>query len=121
MSEGIRHYLALPYKLEVTPLTEEDGGGYYARYVEFGTSAHGDGAMITEAVESAREGLEAVLEVMLEHDDRIPEPLSQKNYSGKFNVRVPRSLHQALVEEAEAEGISLNMLIVNHLSKSLRH
>jgi predicted RNase H-like HicB family nuclease len=96
MSEDTRHYLALPCKLEVTPLAKGDGGGCYARYVEFGTSAHGDGATITEAVESAREGLQAVLEVMLEHGDRIPEPPSQKNYSGQFNVRVPKSPHQAL-------------------------
>lgn len=120
MSKDIEHYLSLPYKLEITPLGEVDGGGYYARYVEFGTSAHGDGATPTEAIECAREGLKAVLDVMLEHGDPIPVPLARRNISGKFNVRVPKSLHKALIEEAEDEGISLNMLIVNRLSRSMR-
>jgi antitoxin HicB len=120
MRKDLGYYLSLPYKLEVVPLSKEDGGGYYARYTEFVTSAHGDGVTPAEAIDSAREGLKAVLEVMLEHGDRIPEPLAEREYSGKFNVRVPKSLHRELIEEAENEGISLNMLIVNRLSKTVR-
>jgi predicted RNase H-like HicB family nuclease len=120
MRKDLAYYLSLPYKLEVVPLGKEDGGGYYARYPEFGTSAHGDGATPTEAIHCAGEGLKAVLEVMLEHGDRIPEPLAEREYSGKFNVRVPKSLHRDLTQEAESEGISLNMLIVNRLSKTVR-
>jgi predicted RNase H-like HicB family nuclease len=120
MSKDVEHYLSLPYKLEVVPLGEEDGGGFYARYFDFGTSAHGDGATPGEAAENARVGLRAVLEVMIEHGDPIPEPLAGREYSGKFNVRVPKSLHRALIEEAENEGVSLNMLIVNRLSRTVR-
>lgn len=119
MSNESGYYLSLPYRLEVVPLGSEDGGGYYARYVDFGTSAHGDGTTIPEAVESARESLAAVLEVMLANGDPIPEPTSGREYSGKFNVRVPKSLHKALAEEAESEGISLNMLVVSRLSKGV--
>lgn len=118
MTERLDHYLSLPYKLEITPLGEEDGGGYYARYIDFGTSAHGDGATPGEAADSAREGLKAALAVMLESSDPIPEPEAGREYSGKFNVRVPKSLHKALTEEAESEGVSLNMLIVNRLSRT---
>ena len=121
MSKNIEHYLELPYKLEILPVSEVDGGGYYARYVDFGTAAHGDGRTPGDAADNAREGLRAALEVMLEHHDPIPEPLSGREYSGKFNVRVPKSLHKALSEEAEDEGVSLNMLIVNRLSKSMGH
>lgn len=118
MSKDLDYYLDLPYRLEITPLNAEDGGGYYARYLDFGTSAHGDGATPGEAANSAREGLKAVLEVMLEHGDAIPKPEPSREYSGKFNVRVPKSLHRELIQEAEREGVSLNMLIVNRLSKS---
>lgn len=34
-----------------------------------------------------------------------------KSYSGKFQVRVPESLHARAVETAAAEGVSLNQLI----------
>lgn len=36
--------------------------------------------------------------------------------SGKFVVRLPRSLHAALVAEAEEEGVSLNQLVVTKLA-----
>ena len=36
--------------------------------------------------------------------------------SGKFVVRVPRSLHAALEAEAKREGVSLNQLVVAKLS-----
>ncbi len=40
--------------------------------------------------------------------------------SGKFLLRVPKSLHAALVAEAEAEGVSLNQLCLAKLSAQLR-
>lgn len=39
--------------------------------------------------------------------------------SGKFVVRLPRSLHAALENEAEAEGTSLNQLVVTKLAVQL--
>jgi len=39
--------------------------------------------------------------------------------SGRFVVRVPRSLHAALEREASAEGVSLNQLVVAKLSLRL--
>jgi len=55
--------------------------------------------------------------------DSLPEPpagLQRREYSGKFNVRVPKSLHAALASEAEAEGVSLNQLVVAKLALHLQ-
>ncbi len=55
--------------------------------------------------------------------DRMPEPPvgpERREYSGKFNVRVPKSLHAALASEAEAEGVSLNQLVVAKLALHLQ-
>ena len=41
------------------------------------------------------------------------------SYSGKFTVRLPRSLHQALVDRAEREGVSLNLFVTNALSRTV--
>jgi predicted HicB family RNase H-like nuclease len=38
----------------------------------------------------------------------------------KFNIRLPKSLHAALVSEAEAEGVSLNQLVVAKLALRLQ-
>jgi hypothetical protein len=40
--------------------------------------------------------------------------------SGRFVLRVPRSVHAALVKEAEAEGVSLNQLCLAKLCTQLR-
>ena len=55
--------------------------------------------------------------------DALPEPAvgpQRREYSGKFNVRVPKSLHAALASEAEAEGVSLNQLVVAKLALRLQ-
>src|SRR5712691_3067150 len=55
--------------------------------------------------------------------DSLPEPPvgpQRREYSGKFNVRVPKSLHAALANEAEAEGVSLNQLAVTKLALHLQ-
>ena len=52
----------------------------------------------------------------------LPEPPVRpwpKEYSGKFNVRIPKSLHALLVSEAEAEGVSLNQLVLAKLALHL--
>lgn len=40
--------------------------------------------------------------------------------SGQLRVRMPRSIHAALIEEAKAEGVSLNQLILSKISFQLR-
>jgi hypothetical protein len=55
--------------------------------------------------------------------DSLPEPPvrpQRREYSGKFNVRLPKSLHAALASEAEAEGVSLNQLVVAKLGLHLQ-
>jgi predicted HicB family RNase H-like nuclease len=43
-----------------------------------------------------------------------------KVYSGKLNIRIPKSLHARLAEEAKNEGTSLNQLILAKLARPLK-
>jgi hypothetical protein len=55
--------------------------------------------------------------------DSLPKPVpgpQRHEFSGKFNVRIPKSLHAALVSEAEAEGVSLNQLVLAKLALHLQ-
>jgi hypothetical protein len=55
--------------------------------------------------------------------DSLPEPPvrpASKEFSGKFNVRIPKSLRAALVSEAEAEGVSLNQLVLAKMALHLQ-
>ena len=47
-----------------------------------------------------RDAMAAWLEVALEDGQIVPEPKPAEDYSGKFVVRVPKSLHRDLVETA---------------------
>jgi hypothetical protein len=43
----------------------------------------------------------------------------RREFSGKFNVRILKSLHAALVREAEAEAVSLNQFVLAKLPRHL--
>ena len=45
----------------------------------------------------------------------IPEPMSIKNYSGKFMVRIPPDTHRLLSIQAAESGVSLNRFISSKL------
>jgi predicted RNase H-like HicB family nuclease len=49
--------------------------------------------------------------------ESVPEPLADRTYSGKFNVRVPPPLHRDLAREAAEQGISLNRLVSDKLAR----
>ncbi len=46
----------------------------------------------------------------------IPLPKNDTEFSGKFNVRIPVSLHRKLHQLAGKEGVSLNQYVVYALS-----
>lgn len=49
--------------------------------------------------------------------ETIPEPISERRFSGRFNVRVPESLHRELALTAAEEGVSLNRLVSDRLAR----
>ena len=66
----------------------------------------------------AKEARELWLECEYDVDPgRIPLPSYPPEYSGKFNVRIPKSLHQLLIDAAERDGVSLNQYVVMLLSR----
>ena len=48
----------------------------------------------------------------------VPEPISTKQFSGKFMVRVPPQVHRQLAVEAAESGVSLNRIVSAKLAKS---
>jgi len=56
-----------------------------------------------------------VLADMRRHHEQIPEPFSTKQYSGKFQVRIPPERHRALAVQAAESKVSLNRLVNDRL------
>lgn len=53
----------------------------------------------------------AVVSDMAQNGETIPEPIAEKQYSGKFQVRIPPQQHRMLAIKAAEEGVSLNRYI----------
>lgn len=113
----IDDYLALPYTIEVIRDESDEHPGWFARVVELpGCMTQADtfdelGVMIEDA-------MRAWIEISLEDGQSIPEPRPVESYSGKFVVRVPKSLHRELVEAAHRDGVSLNAFIIAALGRA---
>lgn len=73
------------------------------------------------AEEAARElnvAIEGAMEVYAQKGVAPPDPIKAHEYSGQLRVRLPKWLHASLSHEADADGTSLNTLIVSKLSAS---
>ena len=112
----VKDYMELPYNYIIQPVSDESGKYYYARVLELdGCQSYGD--TFDEAYENLREAMQGYIETKIANGFDVPVPQSTQDYSGKFVVRIPKSLHQALTIEAEQEGVSLNQYALYKLSK----
>jgi antitoxin HicB len=75
-----------------------------------GCAAHGRSA--EAAAREARRAAQAMLAVLREDGDTAPPADATADYSGQLRLRLPRSLHERLARLADAEGVSLNQLLV---------
>jgi len=113
--KDINYYTGLPYNITIQETHDESGDYFYARVLELdGCQSHGN--TIDETYENIREAMKGWLEIKLEYGDEIPEPIFDNTFSGKFNLRIPKSLHKRLVVEAQAEGVSLNQYALYKLA-----
>lgn len=69
------------------------------------------------ALAGLRKLVATVVKDMKANKETPPEPISSKQFSGKFMVRIPPELHRKLVLEAQEEGVSLNRLASDKLSR----
>jgi antitoxin HicB len=115
MKEEIKAVLARPYTRE---LIKNEDGTWFARIVEFpGCVTEGETA--GEALENLEDAMAAWVEVKIEDGDSIPAPLNTDQYSGKFLMRVPKTLHRELARRADLEGVSLNQFALSALSRCI--
>ncbi len=71
-----------------------------------------------EAVKKAKDAIEGLASLYKEDNETLPAPRKLPEHSGQYRIRIPRSLHTALVLEAERQGVSLNALTGNYLAQS---
>lgn len=113
--KDLNYYMEINYPVELTPIKNEDGGGFLAT-IPLLTGCMSDGETIDEAYKNIQAAKLEWLQSMLERKLPIAEPDIHEEYSGKFMVRLPRSLHKMLVQLSKREGVSLNQLVTSSLA-----
>ena len=72
-------------------------------------------SFLAESQMAALEGMiktvEDVVEDMKASGETVPAPISSKEYSGKFQVRIPPEQHRNLALQAAEQGVSINRLV----------
>lgn len=112
----LKDYMNLPYTKIIQKINDESGEYYYGKILEL-DGCQSTGETIEELNANLDEAMEGYLEVKLENNLPIPIPHNPNNYSGKFVIRIPKTLHQKLAIEANKEGISLNQLALYKLAQ----
>ncbi|HLP44359.1 MAG TPA: type II toxin-antitoxin system HicB family antitoxin [Candidatus Deferrimicrobium sp.] len=112
--KDIAYYMELPYNIIIR---KDPYGGYFAKIEELeGCMAQGE--TYEEAFKNIREAMELWLEDAIADGDDIPEPdRGEENFSGKFVLRLPKTLHRKLARNAYKENVSLNQYVVFLLSE----
>lgn len=111
----VEDYMALPYNYIVQRVKDESGEYFYARILEL-DGCQTTGETFEEAYENLKDAMKGWIETKIENGFDIPLPVGNEKFSGKFIVRIPKSLHYKLSVEAEQEGVSLNQYALYKLS-----
>lgn len=114
-----------PYPFEayghiITPLSDEDGGGYMITFPDL-PGCMSDGETMEETLANGRDTFNSWIAVQMDMHRRIPAPThyDEEGKPVKFVQRLPRSLHASLQARAKAEGVSLNTLVLTLIAEGL--
>ncbi|HHY71176.1 MAG TPA: toxin-antitoxin system HicB family antitoxin [Thermoanaerobacterales bacterium] len=116
----------MPYRIKMYPMVEENDQVEENEQIEWVAEIPdlpgcvGCGDTPEEALAMVEDAKQSWIESALADGIAIPEPKNPDNsqYSGKFTLRVPKSLHKELSLKAEDEGLSLNQYIVYLITKN---
>lgn len=115
--KDINYYLSLPYTIEFKQDTSVPNHPVWFAGVQELRGCITEADTLEEAAVMIRDAMCVWIAGSIEADLPIPEPESETAYSGKFSVRLPKSLHRDLVHKAQQEGVSLNQYVNSALSR----
>ena len=92
----------------------EEDGEFVGQCVEFNSLSF-SAAEKSAALKGINALVRDIVDDMQKAGEAVPEPLSTKNYSGKFVLRLPPETHRRLALEAAEQNVSLNLLVATKL------
>jgi antitoxin HicB len=114
----MKHEKIPEYPFTMRHLSKEEGGGYLIEFPDL-PGCMSDGDTLEDTIKNGRDAVKSWLHAAKAIGRSIPIPGELEQQSGKWVQRVPKSMHLRLVEKAEAEGVSLNTLVISMLAEAL--
>ena len=114
-SQDLQPILARRYPVTFYPAEE---GGYVAE-IEDLPGCITQGETLDEAATALEACRVAWVETALADGMEIPLPRTEAEYSGRFLLRLPKSLHRRLAARAHRDGVSLNTELATLLASAL--
>jgi len=115
VEKDLDYYMSLPYEEKIIPSPE---GGFVGTVPDLPgciTQAETK-AELLDMIEDAKK---CWLQAALDMGEEIDEPAQDEQFSGRFNLRIPKSLHKKLAESAKADGVSLNQMAMYLIASGL--
>lgn len=113
--ESLEFYLSRKYPITIYPDSDPEVG--YVVEIKDLPGCMTQGETVDEAMSNIEEARQLWIEAVYEQGNDIPLPSTENHYSGRVLLRMPKSLHQQLVENAEREEVSFNQYVVSLLSE----
>lgn len=94
---------------------DEESDIFHGEVINISDVVTFEGTSVDELKQAFQDSIDDYLEFCAEREEDPVKP-----YSGRFVVRISPELHKSIAIEAKAEGKSLNALVSEILSKSVR-
>ncbi len=106
----VEDYISLDYEIILRPLSQSEGGGWFAYYKDF-KGVMGDGETPEEAVGDVRLAFKAFLEAALSSGDIIPMPSNRQPKAVRLNITIPENELDSIDRYAKTHGMTRSGLL----------
>lgn len=114
-TKDLEYYLRLPYTVTLKRGAVDGEAYWIARVLEL-PHCMTHGATPEEAIRDIEDAKREWLKSNFEAGLPIPEPAK---FTGQYHLRMPPSLHEALVRKSESEDVSLNQFMITALARAV--
>lgn len=108
----------MKYKYKIDLTWDPDDKIYVAQVPELdGCMSHGKTEVM--ALKNVQKAMEGWIKTAKALKMKIPEPITQRKFSGSFNVRISKEVHRILALKAAEGQVSLNHIISQILARAV--
>src|SRR5260221_14509306 len=107
----INEYLDLPWTYTVEQTKDENNEKIYVVYVNELPGICTDAPSLDEAMELIKEPMTAAIEFYMEHNEDVPEPISEEDFKGNIAYRTSSRRHFLISKEAQRREQSLSQVL----------